>query len=142
MTHCPAHEDRSPSFSVTERDGRMLVHCLAGCRQIEVLEALRARRLWHEPAAALPPSAQPLTPEQERARAFTEIASQARHEAWARPGVIESYRAADQARETEALPARLRAAATRAGDTAHGWDIAALAAAMKRARWNGEDVAS
>ncbi len=44
---CPAHDDRSPSMSVTEtRDGRPLVYCHAGCSQTELLSALRARGLW------------------------------------------------------------------------------------------------
>jgi len=44
---CPAHEDRTPSMSVTEtRDGRPLVHCFSGCTQVEVIDALRARGLW------------------------------------------------------------------------------------------------
>ena len=37
---CPAHEDRSPSLSVREgRDGRVLVHCHAGCRPEDVVAA-------------------------------------------------------------------------------------------------------
>src|SRR5688500_14797757 len=29
---CPAHEDRSPSLAVKEaQDGRILIHCFAGC---------------------------------------------------------------------------------------------------------------
>jgi len=47
---CPAHDDRNPSFSVTERDGMILVHCHAGCDQEAVIEALRARGLWPERA--------------------------------------------------------------------------------------------
>ena len=44
---CPAHEDKSPSFSVSEtRDGRPLVHCFAGCPQGNVIAALKARGLW------------------------------------------------------------------------------------------------
>lgn len=45
-THCPAHADRSPSLGVDERGGRLLVHCRAGCRQEDVLAALRLRGLW------------------------------------------------------------------------------------------------
>lgn len=38
---CPAHADRSPSLSVAEgRDGRVLVHCFAGCSVEEVCRAL------------------------------------------------------------------------------------------------------
>jgi hypothetical protein len=44
---CPAHEDRSPSLSVSQtRDGRPLVFCHAGCSQRDVIDALRARNLW------------------------------------------------------------------------------------------------
>jgi hypothetical protein len=41
---CPAHDDRSPSLSVTEaHDGRVLVHCFAGCRLEEILAAVNLR---------------------------------------------------------------------------------------------------
>ena len=47
VCQCPAHEDRTPSLSVTSaQDGRVLVHCFTGCSQRSVLEALRARGLW------------------------------------------------------------------------------------------------
>lgn len=49
MARCPAHEDRTPSLSITERDGRVLVHCQAGCPQADVIDALRSRGLWPEP---------------------------------------------------------------------------------------------
>jgi Protein of unknown function (DUF3631) len=42
---CPAHEDHDPSLSIGERDGRVLVHCHAGCAQDVVLDALAARGL-------------------------------------------------------------------------------------------------
>ena len=39
---CPAHEDRRASLSVAEgADGRLLVHCHAGCDLERILEALR-----------------------------------------------------------------------------------------------------
>jgi putative DNA primase/helicase len=38
---CPAHEDRSPSLSVHERDGKTLLFCHAGCSQSALLTALR-----------------------------------------------------------------------------------------------------
>ena len=46
IARCPAHEDRSPSLSISERDGRILAHCFAGCPQAAVICALRARGLW------------------------------------------------------------------------------------------------
>ena len=48
LAKCPAHDDRSPSLSIAERDGRVLVYCHAGCRQLEVIDSLRARGLWPE----------------------------------------------------------------------------------------------
>ncbi len=37
---CPAHEDRSPSLAVRELDdGRVLVHCFAGCSVGAILDA-------------------------------------------------------------------------------------------------------
>src|SRR5262245_23694279 len=47
LCRCPAHDDRTPSLSVTEApDGKVLVHCHAGCAQQEVIEELRGRGLW------------------------------------------------------------------------------------------------
>ncbi len=38
---CPAHEDREPSLSVSEgSDGRVLLHCHAGCSFEDVCAAL------------------------------------------------------------------------------------------------------
>ena len=45
MCRCPAHEDRNPSLSVKQRNGRVLVHCHAGCRQDAVLDALAVQGL-------------------------------------------------------------------------------------------------
>jgi hypothetical protein len=43
---CPAHDDRAPSLHVTEKDGKVLVHCFAGCSNEAVIDALRTRGLW------------------------------------------------------------------------------------------------
>lgn len=43
---CPAHDDQNPSLSITEKDGRVLVNCFAGCEQDVVIEALKARGAW------------------------------------------------------------------------------------------------
>lgn len=38
---CPAHDDRTPSLSIRRTaDGRVLLHCFAGCRTDDVLAAL------------------------------------------------------------------------------------------------------
>lgn len=40
VARCPAHEDRSPSLTVSEvSDGRVLVHCFAGCSFDEIVGA-------------------------------------------------------------------------------------------------------
>jgi len=46
VAHCPAHKDRTPSLSIQEAaGGKILVHCHAGCRQDDVLDALRQQGL-------------------------------------------------------------------------------------------------
>lgn len=37
---CPAHEDRDPSLSVTDKGDRIVLHCHAGCETRDVLEAI------------------------------------------------------------------------------------------------------
>jgi hypothetical protein len=37
---CPAHDDRSPSLSVREADGRVLFHCFAGCDPDDILRSV------------------------------------------------------------------------------------------------------
>ena len=41
MVRCPAHDDQNPSLSLNNStDGKLLVHCFAGCSQESVLRAL------------------------------------------------------------------------------------------------------
>jgi hypothetical protein len=41
MAHCPAHDDRDPSLSITEADdGRVLINCFSGCTFDEVVAAM------------------------------------------------------------------------------------------------------
>lgn len=38
MASCPAHDDHDPSLSIKETpDGKILVHCHAGCKQPQVI---------------------------------------------------------------------------------------------------------
>lgn len=41
QARCPAHQDKSPSLSIRELpDGRLLLHCWAGCETADVLAAI------------------------------------------------------------------------------------------------------
>ncbi len=54
VARCPGHQDRSPSLTVKELgDGRILIHCFAGCGTDEVLGAmgLTMSDLFPEPLA-------------------------------------------------------------------------------------------
>lgn len=45
QARCPAHNDRLPSLSITDgRDGRILLHCFAGCTTDAILSVLRLSR--------------------------------------------------------------------------------------------------
>ena len=58
---CPAHEDRTPSLSVTRAaDGAVLVHCHAGCAQADVIDALKSQGLWPGNGMAAPPRRRPI----------------------------------------------------------------------------------
>lgn len=37
---CPAHEDRSPSLAVKEQDGKIILHCFAGCSVENIVGAV------------------------------------------------------------------------------------------------------
>jgi DNA-binding transcriptional ArsR family regulator len=75
LAHCPAHDDSTPSLSLTEKaDGTLLWKCFAGCSQDAVREALERladiksatarpiapRRNRHQPASDAPEMAQRL----------------------------------------------------------------------------------
>ena len=41
LSRCPSHDDRSPSLAIKDGDdGRILLHCFAGCETEDVLSAL------------------------------------------------------------------------------------------------------
>lgn len=64
LCRCPAHEDRSASLSIAEgEDGRVLLHCFAGCSTQDVLAAIGL-----QVADLFPPDQRRAhTPEQRRA---------------------------------------------------------------------------
>jgi hypothetical protein len=53
MARCPAHDDRVPSLSIRDADGKALVRCHAGCDQRDVIIALKDRGLWEASAPQL-----------------------------------------------------------------------------------------
>jgi DNA primase len=55
MARCPAHDDRNPSLSIREVEGKVLLHCHAGCSQRDVIDALKARGLWESNQEAASP---------------------------------------------------------------------------------------
>ena len=64
MCCCPAHEDRTPSLSVTLGRKAILLHCFAGCTNDEIIAALRrhgveARELFSGSGAPLAPREAP-----------------------------------------------------------------------------------
>ena len=47
MACCPAHDDHTPSLAIQDTDnGKVLVHCHAGCAQALVIGELYTRGLW------------------------------------------------------------------------------------------------
>jgi hypothetical protein len=49
-TVCPAHADNGPSLSISEKNGKLLFKCHAGCSQGAILECLEAAGLWESKA--------------------------------------------------------------------------------------------
>lgn len=72
QARCPAHSDNSPSLSIREgRDGRILLHCFAGCGVTAILEGvgLRLPDLFPGPPPSL---AEAREAAQERRRRYAE----------------------------------------------------------------------
>lgn len=47
IANCVAHDDKHPSMSISEVDGKVLVKCHANCEQDAVIGKLRDRGLWN-----------------------------------------------------------------------------------------------
>jgi hypothetical protein len=66
LAHCPAHEDKVPSLSISEgQDGRALVKCFAGCTPESIVAALGLRMtdLFNDPPKTARYTGQGLTKE-------------------------------------------------------------------------------
>jgi len=58
LARCPAHADKDPSLSIKEGDdGRVLLHCFAGCAPADIVAAMGLTM-----ADLFPPSNQPRRP--------------------------------------------------------------------------------
>lgn len=56
VARCPAHEDRVNSLSASEgNDGRVLLHCHAGCTKLAILHSLGKTMTWLYPDHGLQP---------------------------------------------------------------------------------------
>lgn len=83
---CPAHTDKRPSLGITERDGKVLFKCHAGCPQDMVIDALRARQLW--PEAPTMTSSRRSAPERKAAPSVTSLPA---HPELGPPGATFNY---------------------------------------------------
>lgn len=60
---CVAHEDSAPSMIIFDGRERVQVRCLAGCEQVDLIAALKARGLWSgEPGRTEPNHVRPSSP--------------------------------------------------------------------------------
>jgi len=41
MTNCPCHDDRNPSFCMSEGKNRIIYHCFVGCTQKDLTNYFR-----------------------------------------------------------------------------------------------------
>ncbi len=71
LARCLVHDDRTPSMSLRlGADGRLLVHCHAGCDQSSIIDALKQRRLWSDAFRDDSPRAMHLGEAERSAKAF------------------------------------------------------------------------
>ena len=96
MARCPAHHDRKPSLSIRDADdGKVLIHCHAGCDQRGVIAILRSRGLWQRerPAPGGCALRLAMVPRGSRIRTTSSASERARHLALHKPAgtLVETY---------------------------------------------------
>ncbi len=37
---CPSHDDKTPSLTIMDSNGKILIHCFAGCNPIDVIQSV------------------------------------------------------------------------------------------------------
>lgn len=140
LARCPVHSDRSPSLSIGQgRDGRVLLHCFAGCGTDAILSALKLSRrdLFQGP----PPSPRQLaafeaerTKREQRKRAARAAESEAWNKVRRWEAVVSALgaklvRTTDDAPEGDALTGTFHTACAQL----HKWETAALTVSETRA---------
>jgi len=115
---CPAHEDRTPSLSISLGDqGQVLLYCFAGCALARILDCLRltVRDLYPEPAMDL-----------------TDVHQEALRQLRAQHRRRQHDQGAAQDAQCWAVIRHARGVATRLGpDSAAAWELLEGAAALE-----------
>lgn len=143
-THCPAHPDRKPSFRATEREGRILVRCYAGCAQEVVIAELQRRGLWHETVS-------PVRPVSEEERARREVLMRARHElervwrGYYDPAIAPTVPREDlyedaEIRRTISVARQVAAQRMAVGDETSAWELLDQAARLETMQRNADII--
>lgn len=70
---CPSHEDRNPSLSISNNDGKILVCCHAGCTQESVINALKEMGLWSSHKNKMKPAQNEPSPPPKMGKTFSSL---------------------------------------------------------------------
>lgn len=46
LVECPCHDDHSPSLRITQYKNKILLYCLAGCDNRDIIVYLKSKGLW------------------------------------------------------------------------------------------------
>jgi len=142
--HCPVTShgqgrgDRSPSLSVTQRDGRVLIHCHVGCSQRDLIEALQSLGLWPTKRDA-PASRVTVRRRSPLNEARVAVLAEARRQARRLAPHREMFADAEALRTLFGVVTYARAVVTAIGaDDPRAWDLACVAADLERDALNWE----